>query len=82
MMFCRETSQLQTSPPPTSKRTYDVSRGQNRYVRLPLYSTQPYGIAIGDSSFSFDSKTNCFAAFNGCKTFKMDKNLVFSTFDF
>jgi hypothetical protein len=31
--------------------------------------------------FSFDSKTNCFAAFNGCKTFKMDKNLVFSTFD-
>ena len=31
--------------------------------------------------FSFDSKTNCFAAFNGCKTFKMDKNLVFLTFD-
>ena len=23
------------SPPPTPKRTYDVSRGQNRYVRLP-----------------------------------------------
>jgi hypothetical protein len=24
---------------------------------------------------------NCFAAFNGCKTFKMDTKLVFSTFD-
>jgi hypothetical protein len=34
MMFYRETSQLQ--PTPTPKRTYDVSRGQNRYVRLPL----------------------------------------------
>ena len=38
-------------------------------------------------SFSFESKTNCFAAFgsfqNGCKTFRMDKIYYFrpSTFD-
>ena len=33
--FYRETSRAPT-PPPTSQRPYDVSRGQNRYVTLPL----------------------------------------------
>ena len=27
--------------PPTPKQTYDVSRGQNRYVRLPLLEAKP-----------------------------------------
>ena len=50
------------------------------------FSYTVHSIAIRHSHtqakfFSFDSETNCFAAFNGCKTYKMDKNLVFSTFD-
>ena len=34
-VFHRETSQAQL-PPPTPQRPYDVSRGQNRYMTLPL----------------------------------------------
>ena len=31
-----ETSQAPAPPPPPPQRPYDVSRGQNRYVMLPL----------------------------------------------
>ena len=39
MMFTEKRHSYNPPPPPTPKRTYDVSRGKNRYVRLPLQTS-------------------------------------------
>ena len=52
MMFYRETSQLQTPHP---KRPYDVSRGQNRYARLPLRASEP-ALARGLNFLMFETR--------------------------
>ena len=62
MMLYRETSQLQAHTP---KRPYDVSLGQNRYVRLPYNSIKHVILPNWDEN-SFESKLKSL----GCKKHK------------
>ena len=50
--FTEKRHSCQPPPPPPPKRTYDVSRRQNRYVRFPL--------VFSCRMFIFATKTCCF----------------------